>query len=63
MYQKTAAKHFAEALTRLTKHPHPFAHAGDQLHAEQPEAPNGKPHSPSRSVARPALAALPWRAR
>ncbi len=41
MYQKTAAKHFAEALTRLTKHPHPFAHAGDQLHAEQPEAPTG----------------------
>jgi cytidylate kinase len=25
MYQKTAAEHFAEALTRLSKQPHPFA--------------------------------------
>src|SRR5271165_4814660 len=41
MYQKTAAEHFAEAMTRLSKHPHPFAHAGDQPHAEQPEAPRG----------------------
>ncbi|MGO9914879.1 MAG: cytidylate kinase family protein, partial [Isosphaeraceae bacterium] len=41
MYQKTAAEHFAEAMTRLSKHPHPFAHAGDQAsrqpQAEQPE--------------------------
>jgi cytidylate kinase len=27
MYQKTAAEHFGEALNRLSKHPHPFAHA------------------------------------
>ena len=25
MYQKTAAEHFAEAITRLSKQPHPFA--------------------------------------
>src|SRR5271157_383750 len=41
MYQKTAAEHFAEAMTRLSKHPHPFAHAEDQPQAEQPEAPTG----------------------
>ena len=41
MYQKTAAEHFAEAVTRLSKHPHPFAHAEDQPQAEQPEAPRG----------------------
>ncbi len=41
MYQKTAAEHFAEAMTRLSKQPHPFAHAGEQPHAEQPEAPRG----------------------
>jgi len=37
MYQKTAAEHFAEAMTRLSKQPHPFAHAGDQA-ARQPHA-------------------------
>ena len=46
MYQKTAAEHFAEAMARLSKHPHPFAHAGDQAtrqpHTEQPEAPTGR---------------------
>jgi len=46
MYQKTAAEHFAEAITRLSKHPHPFAPAGDQTpqqpQAEQPEAPTGE---------------------
>jgi len=41
MYQKTAAEHFAEAINRLSKHPHPFAHAEDQPQAEQPEAPTG----------------------
>jgi len=41
MYQKTAAEHFAEAMTRLSKHPHPFARAEDQPQAEQPEAPRG----------------------
>ena len=41
MYQKTAAEHFAEAMTRLSKHPHPFAQAKDQPQAEQPEAPTG----------------------
>jgi len=41
MYQKTAAEHFAEAMTRLSKHPHPFARAEDQPQAEQPEAPTG----------------------
>ncbi len=45
MYQKTAAEHFAEAMARLSKHPHPFAHAGDlaprQPEAEQPEALTG----------------------
>ena len=41
MYQKTAAEHFAEAMTRLSKHPYPFAHAEDQPQAEQPEAPTG----------------------
>ena len=40
MHQKTAAEHFAEAMTRLSK-PHPFAPAGEQPHAEQPEAPRG----------------------
>ena len=35
------AEHFAEAMTRLTKHPHRFAPAGDQPHTEQPEAPRG----------------------
>lgn len=34
MYQKTAAEHFGEALNRLSKHPHPFAHA----EAEAPRA-------------------------
>ena len=44
MYQKSAADHFAEAITRLSKHPHPFAHpdAGD---TPQPRA--GEPHAPS----------------
>jgi cytidylate kinase len=41
MYQKTAAEHFAEAMNRLSKHPHPFAHADDQPHTEQPQAPTG----------------------
>ncbi|MGZ3384310.1 MAG: cytidylate kinase family protein, partial [Isosphaeraceae bacterium] len=41
MYQKTATEHFAEAMTRLSKHPHPFAHAKDQPQAERPEAPTG----------------------
>ena len=41
MYQKTATEHFAEAMTRLSKHPHPFARAEDQPQAEQPEAPTG----------------------
>ena len=41
MHQKTAAEHFAEAMTRLSKHPHPFAHAEDQPQAERPEAPTG----------------------
>jgi len=41
MYQKTSAEHFAEAINRLSKHPHPFAHAEDQPQAEQPEAPTG----------------------
>jgi len=41
MYQKTAAEHFAEAMARLSKHPHPFAKADDQPHIEQPEAPTG----------------------
>ena len=41
MYQKTAAEHFAEAMTRLSKHPHPFAHAEDQPQTEQPKAPTG----------------------
>ena len=40
MYQKTAAEHFAEAMARLSKHPHPFAHA-NQPQAERPEAPMG----------------------
>ena len=69
MYQKTAAEHFAEAMTRLTKHPHRFAPAGDQPHTEQPEAPRGSAFanpghrsgtlSPLRSVERPVLAASP----
>ena len=62
MYQKTAAEHFAEAMNRLSKHPHPFAHADDQPQTEQPQA-RRELHSPSRSVARPALAASPWHAR
>ena len=41
MYQKTAAEHFAEAMTRLSKQPHPFAHAKEQPQGEQPEAPTG----------------------
>ncbi|MGZ3356047.1 MAG: hypothetical protein ACXVBO_14485, partial [Isosphaeraceae bacterium] len=41
MYQKTAAEHLAEAITRLSKHPNPFAPAEDQPQAEQPEAPTG----------------------
>ncbi len=41
MYQKTATEHFAEAMARLSKHPHPFAHAKDQPQAERPEAPTG----------------------
>ncbi len=41
MYQKTATEHFAEAMARLSKQPHPFAHAGEQPRAEQPEAPRG----------------------
>ncbi len=46
MYQKTAAEHFAEAMTRLSKHPHPFAHAGEtprQPRLEQPDLPAGHP--------------------
>jgi cytidylate kinase len=39
MYDKTAAEHFAEAINRLSKHPHPFAHSEEQLHVGQPEAP------------------------
>jgi cytidylate kinase len=42
MYQKTAAEHFAEAINRLSKNPHPFAYVGDQApqqsQAEQPKA-------------------------
>ena len=41
MYQKTAAEHFAEAMNRLSKHPHPFAHAGNQAQPEQSETPTG----------------------
>ncbi len=45
MYQKTAAEHFAEAMSRLSKHPHPFAHGGDlaarQPQTEHPEALTG----------------------
>ncbi|MGD0042940.1 MAG: cytidylate kinase family protein, partial [Isosphaeraceae bacterium] len=41
MYQKTATEHFAEAMARLSKHPHPFAHAKDQPQAKRPEAPTG----------------------
>jgi len=41
MNQKTAGEHFAEAMARLSKHPHPFAHAKDQPQAERPEAPTG----------------------
>jgi len=41
MYQKTAAEHFAEAMARLSKQPHPFAHAKDQSQAEQSVAPMG----------------------
>src|SRR4051794_22256369 len=47
MYQKTAAEHLAEALTRLSKHPHPFAHpeaeAPPRPHAEAPKGPAGLP--------------------
>ncbi len=37
MYQKTAAEHFTEAITRLSRQPHPFAPAGEQPHADPPE--------------------------
>ena len=47
MYQKTAAEHFAEAITRLSKHPHPFAHPEaetlPQPRAEPPQGPAGLP--------------------
>jgi cytidylate kinase len=39
MYQKTAADHFAEALTRLSKHPHPFNHP----RPEEPSEPRAAP--------------------
>jgi cytidylate kinase len=37
MYSKTAAEHFSEAITRLSKHPNPFAPAVTE--ADQPERP------------------------
>jgi cytidylate kinase len=40
MDQKTAAEHFAEAINRLSKHPHPFAHASEKPSERQPEAPS-----------------------
>jgi cytidylate kinase len=40
MYQKTAAEHFAEAITRLSRRPHPFSHAEAQT-PPQPETPTG----------------------
>ena len=66
MYQKTAAEHFAEAITRLSKHPHPFAHQEARGPADgarrrrttRPESP-----SRSRSAARRAPAASRWHAR
>lgn len=45
MYQKTAAEHFAEAMSRLSKQPHPFAHAveiPEQPRLEQPYVPTAK---------------------
>ena len=44
MYQKTAAEHFAEAITRLSKQPHPFATAAESPPQAVPEptaAPTG----------------------
>jgi len=42
MYQKTAAEHFAEAITRLSKQPHPFAHPEAEA---PPQGPSGLPFS------------------
>jgi cytidylate kinase len=51
MYQKTAAEYFAEAMTRLSKQPHPFAKLEGESSTRERVGPSGPPTGVPLSIA------------